>query len=477
MGDPVAGYRDGNLKFVLKGQKLHGKWALIKMKGKGEKQAPWLLIKEKDGCARSADEYDVLAALPDSVGAAMPVAPDGSGIRAAGDRTSRGARQVLDKAAMPAGAVACLLPAMLTPQLATLVDRAPLDDNQWRYEIKFDGYRLLARVDGDKVTLFTRNGHDWSAKMPDQVAALRSMKLQSAWLDGEIVVPDAAGLPSFQALQAAFDASASRDIVYYVFDLPFYAGHDLRQVPLHARQRLLGEVLHGRTSDRVRLSETFDVPPGPLLASACRMGLEGVIGKKLSSTYAGRRSADWIKIKCKNRQEFVVVGYTPGAGSRAEFGALLLGVNDDTGKLRFVGKVGTGFDQHSLQQIGAALARLPSVDAPFNNVAGIDRTATWVEPTLVAEVRFAAWTANGRLRHAVFHALRNDKPAKTIVREKIVPMPSGAGTALPPAPSTIRISHPDKVIDASTGITKRDLVHYYARVGLLMMPHLAAAAG
>ena len=235
---------------------------------------------------------------------------------------------------------------------------------------------------------------------------------------------------------------------------------------------MLGEALGGKLSDRVRLSEVFEQSSGDLLASACNLGLEGILGKRRGSTYSGRRSNDWIKIKCKNRQEFVIVGFTPAAGARAGFGALLLGVHDTNGMLQFAGKVGTGFDDRSLKLLGAQLAKIKVDAAPFDKPADIDRNAQWVEPILVAEVSFAAWTETGRLRHAVFHALRSDKPATDIVRER-----PGAATATRPvtvAPrnTKVRITHPEKIIDGTTGLTKGDLVDYYAKVGTLMMPHV-----
>ena len=487
VGDPGAGYRNGNLKFRLAGHKLQGKWALIRMQGKGEKQPPWLLIKEKDGFVRKAGEYDVLEALPDSViaepvrSAAKQISPPAeSPVVTTADRMHTRSKQL----AVPAGSVACALPATLTPQLATLVEALPADATAWRYEIKFDGYRLLARIEGNRVKLFTRNGKDWSAKMPELVRALRALNFESAWLDGEIVVLDAAGLPDFQSLQAAFDGAASQAIVYYLFDLPFHAGRDLRRMPLHERQRLLGQALQGKLSDPIRLSEGFDQAAGDLLASACKLGLEGVIGKRLSSPYSGRRSADWIKVKCQQRQEFVVVGYTPAAGARTGFGALLLGVHDADGVLRFAGKVGTGFDDRALHQIGLQLARLAATKPAITAPSGTERNVRWVEPTLVAEVSFAAWTSGGRLRHAVFRALRNDKPAAEIVRERSAAViearpaisTTSASVTLKPSATAmtdrLRITHPAKVIDVSTGLTKRDLADHYAKVGLLMMPHL-----
>ena len=204
------------------------------------------------------------------------------------------------------------------------MEKAP--EGQWSYEIKFDGYRIMARIDHGDVKLFTRNGHDWTHKLPRQAEALAALDLESAWLDGEMVVADEQGVPDFQALQNAFDAGASANILYYLFDLPYLNGVDLREVPVEERRVALSTVLKLNQDPLLRFSDSFDEAPEALLNSACQMQMEGLIGKRLGSPYVSRRSSDWIKLKCKHRQEFVVVGYTDPKGSRNAFGALLLGL-------------------------------------------------------------------------------------------------------------------------------------------------------
>ena len=517
VGDPVAGYRDGNLKFILKGQKLQGKWALIRMKGEGEQTRPWLLIKEKDGFMRPETEFIVTDALPDSVAipgavrntatatakvtvtvtATANITTTTSPVRHMRKSTRAASRLATE---MPAAAIAAGLPATLAPQLATLVTAAPADRADWLYELKFDGYRLLARIDGDDILLVTRNGNDWTAKMPHLVAAIAKLKLPASWLDGEIVVMNGAGIPDFQALQNAFDGAATDAIAYYVFDLPFHAGHDLRQAPLRQRRALLDALIGGETEGPVRFSQAFDLPPEDLLASSCQLGLEGVIGKRSDSPYVSRRSSDWIKLKCHLRQEFVIGGYTDPKGARGGFGSLLLGVHDAAGKLRYAGNVGTGFNETMLKALHATLVAVGADDSPFANKTGLERTAHWVEPTLLAEVAFAGWTGSGRLRHAVFQGMRNDKPAVGIIREQ-PPLPGATATAEVPAksaarksavisttgsapiistarsngralPPTLRLTHPDKILDAASGTTKHDLAAYYNEVAPLIMPHL-----
>ncbi len=471
------------------------------MKGKGEKKEPWLLIKEKDEFVRPAAEYSVIDEMPDSVAglgakktaAKKTVKPAGKSssttVKSAPAPKAASKTAVAKKnSGMPTGAVKAALPETLSPQLATLVDGPPNDGADWLYEIKFDGYRIVARIDGRKVQLITRNGNDWTHKLPALAKALAGMKLPSGWLDGEIVVIDKKGLPDFQALQNAFDTAKTQEIVYYVFDLPFCNGYDLRGVPLFERRALLQTILAKAPSELVRYSDTFEATAIDVIASACRLGLEGVIGKRKESTYASRRSTSWIKLKCTQRQEFVIGGYTDPQGTRKGLGSLLLGVHDGKGKLVYAGNVGTGFDDRTLQDLKKKLAALASDRNPFSASTGIDRKAHWVKPTLLAEISFASWTTSGRIRHSVFHGLRIDKKAKAIVHEKPVSarsvsrssasrsMSSKAAdstTALPGTlPKNMKVSHPERVIDPSTGTTKIDVIRFYALVAPLIMPHL-----
>lgn len=464
IGDPHQGYRDGNLKFELHGHKLRGKWALIRMKSKGEKQEAWLLIKEKDALARPASEYSIVDAMPDSV--AKLAAPKAAAV------TNKKATVPSIKRGMPDGAVKAAMPDMIKPQLATLVDAAPADSDNWLYEIKFDGYRMLARIDGKEVRLITRNGNDWSDKLSALVAALKQLKLPPGWYDGEIVVLNDKGIPSFQALQNAFDRTHTENIVYYVFDIPYFQGYDLRGVALSERRALLADLLK-KPTPLVRFSEAFEAPHQDVVASACRLGLEGVIGKRKTARYVSRRSPEWIKLKCTQRQEFVIGGYTDPQGSRVGIGSLLLGVHDEHGKLRYSGNVGTGFDSKTLSDLRTKLKALVQDTNPFADKTGIDKKAHWVKPTLLAEVSFGEWTDTGRVRHAVFHGLRTDKKAASIVREEPMHMRSIPTEPVPAKlPPNLKITHPERVIDSSSGITKLQLVEYYALIAPLMMPHL-----
>jgi len=466
LGDPRQGYLDGHLKFELHGRKLLGKWVLVRIKGQGEKQVPWLLIKEKDALARPSGEYSVIDAMPDSV-TTLP-RPERKPVA---DDTTR-------TTGMPPQAIRAALPEKLCPQLATLALAPPTDAADWMYEIKFDGYRMLVRHDAKGPRLFTRNGHDWTSKLRSLQGAITGMKLPDGWYDGEIVVAHDDGIPDFGALQQSFDAGNTDDVVLYLFDLPYFDGHDLRELPLEWRRGMLKELLLTAPSDRVRFSEAFDAAPHGIVAAACKLGLEGIIAKRRSSRYQSSRSADWIKLKCGLRQEFVIGGYTDPQGTRTGFGALLLGVHDANGVLQYAGNVGSGFSQRALTELTRTLAAQAQNKSPFSGHAEIEGKPRWVAPTLVAEVSFGAWTRAAHIRHAVFRGLRTDKDASAIVREKALPvntakLVSAAGlTSAHTISQYPQITNPQRVIDASTGTTKLDLVRYYGVVGTLMMKHL-----
>jgi bifunctional non-homologous end joining protein LigD len=551
-GAALAAYEAGKLKFRLDGEKLHGGWALVKshMRGSGDKEQ-WLLIKERDSEARREDEFDVVAERPGSVLApnalrharkaaqsathakddapkrkrgtgatqakraktatrhAKSLAEPASAPHAGDAKTARpdivatrSTASLRELAGSPAieGAVKARLPATLKPQLATLVDTAPQGDD-WSYEIKFDGYRVLARIDRhatkQAVRIFTRSGLDWSAKFDRQCAALARLEIDSAWLDGEAVVLDERGAPDFQALQNAFDAARPQDIMLVLFDLPYLNGYDLRGVPLVQRRALLRALLEDVDRDMLRFSEDFAIENvHDLLQSACEMTLKGIVGKRRDSHYVSRRTPAWIKLRCRRRQEFVIGGYSEPAGSRTGFGALLLGVHDADGRLQYAGRVGTGFDAALLRKVKEQLTARETSQMPFAK-APRERSRTpvhWVKPELVAECNFAQWTSDGIVRQASFISLRDDKPAREIVHEEPSGNTSAKHSAKPAAKSTakpakrpareasvpddstisgIRISHPDRVIDASTGATKLDLVRYYEWIAPRMLPHLA----
>jgi len=495
--DPQQAYAKGKLKFELQGEKLGGIWNLVRTHMPGKKEQ-WFLIKHQDGAARPQDDYDVLVAEPDSVLSERTLV-DKPKLAAEQSRPVKkpAAKSRKKASGTLTGAHKAKLPAQLKPELATLVDSAP--EGQWSYEIKFDGYRIMARIDHDQVQLFTRNGHDWTHKLPQQAEALAALGLESAWLDGEMVVANEHGVPDFQALQNAFEAGRSGNILYYLFDLPYLNGVDLREVPVEERRAALATILGAQKNPLLRYSEAFDETPDALLNSACQMQMEGLIGKRLGSPYVSRRSGDWIKLKCKHRQEFVVVGYTDPKGSRSAFGALLLGLHDrDSGELRYAGKVGTGFNEATLKSILAQLKPLQVKKAAVvNPPSGFEAKGVhWLKPKLLAEIAFAEMTKDGSVRHAVFHGLRDDKPAKDITEERAKPVKTSETKSAAKSPAKkpakkvpaekaetapsqlglangkVRITHPDRVIDAVSGTTKMQLAEYYASVAEWILPQL-----
>ncbi|MBS0322179.1 MAG: non-homologous end-joining DNA ligase [Proteobacteria bacterium] len=460
-GDPRKGLAAGNLKFELEGDKLHGGWALVRTHGGygGAGKDAWLLIKERDAFARpgegraivddetrsvaSGRTMDAIAGAGDRVwesrlsaaanvarGAVKPVggrgktapAPRAARARkspATGAPAAAGEAKMPDLAALP-GARRARLPAAMAPMLATLV-KAPVAGDDWLHEIKFDGYRLLARIERGRVKLVTRNGNDWTASLPVLAAALAKLPLASGWLDGELTVVDKRGRTSFQALQNALSperGSRAPALTYFVFDAPYVEGYDLRAVALHERKQVVHALL-AAPPDGVRESLAVRAAGADLLAQACKLGLEGLVSKRADAGYHEKRSRDWVKVKCDARQEMVIGGYTDPRGSRTGIGALLLGVYE--GKvLRYSGRVGTGFDQSTLGKLAAKLASLERATPAFVNppTGYAAKGVHWVKPALVAEVSFTEWTADGTLRHPVFHGLRLDKKPTAVVRER-----------------------------------------------------------
>jgi bifunctional non-homologous end joining protein LigD len=510
-GDAEKAYRDGKLKFSLIGEKLTGDWTLVRTRlpGSGGKQQ-WLLIKERDQVARPAEQYDITEAQPQSVLSGTLIATDKATKKATKQAAStKPAKQAAKPRAREkpnkAEPTADRIPAQLAPELATLVTQPP--NGNWLYEIKFDGYRMLARISEGNVRLFSRNGNDWTARLPLQAEAIAALGLHDSWLDGEMVALDESGLPDFQALQSAFDIGRSHNILYYLFDAPYLNGLDLRSLPVEQRRAELQKVLRAtKPRGLLRFSEAFASEYRDVIESACALSLEGLIGKRIGSPYVSRRSTDWIKLKCRLRQEFVIVGYTRPQGSRSGFGALLLAVNQQLGEssLLYAGRVGSGFDQNLLTQLHEQLRQLERqqspLDAPLRGAQA--RGVHWVEPQLVAEVEFAEWTREGIVRQASFIALRSDKAPSDIIRERArstaeLP-PAGADrqstedeamqderrpskTAKPVGKAQpkgrvkvtgVSISSPERLIDEQSATHKLELAQFYAQIDDWIMPHL-----
>ena len=493
-GDARADYRAGRLKFELHGHKLRGGWMLVRMgKAAADGKENWLLIKERDDESRSDGEADITAREPRSVASGRLLEEIGGPDEAvwSSDRDRAGqpdaaqparAKRVAGRAPGQSG-----MPHMLEPQLATLVEAPPSQDD-WIYEIKFDGYRMLSRLADGKVKIVTRNGQDWTARLPHLVQALQRLPVSQAWLDGEIAVPDAEGITDFQRLQRAL---GGRDpgIVYYLFDLLYCDTESLLTTPLHERKARLAKLLEAVPPESgLQFSGHVEGNGVAVFEQACMHRLEGLIGKRRNATYTAGRSRTWIKIKCLQREELVIGGYTEPSGSRQGLGALLLGVYEDDARLHYAGKVGSGFNDGQLKELAARLAKLerrtpPFVQPPHGAEA---RRAHWVQPELVAEVSFTGWTADRLIRHAAFQGLREDKAAATVRHEVAAPAPSDDDEPGRTAPARkqsaarsagidvagVQITNAGRVVFPSIGITKGEVAAYYEAVGEWITPHL-----
>lgn len=509
IGDPHEGHRKGNLKFELHGERLKGRWALVRM-GRPDDSGKenWLLIKEHDDFARPGSDSGAVDEFQTSVdsGRAMDEIATGRSRVWHSNKSEQQTAAPGARVESIKGAKRKALPAIIQPQLATLVDRAPTEAG-WVHEIKYDGYRILARVENGTVRLYTRNKNEWTRQFPSLVSALEPIDAKSAWLDGEVVVLKADGTTHFQELQNAISMGREPDLTYMVFDLPYLDGYDLSELPLIERKRLLEDLLRrSALSDRVRYSDHIAGDGSAVYSHACRFSLEGVISKRADSTYIAKRTRSWIKVKCLQRQEFVVGGFSEGSGSREGFGALLLGVYNEKNELVYSGRCGTGFSSVSLRELAERLSALETAHTPFiNPPRGYDAKGVhWVKPELVVEVEFSNWTSEGILRHPSFQGLREDKPPREIRRETSAPIEAVEAASAEPrkspgkaAPKTrataantgkpkkapaakdeasefagVRLTHPERVLYPEQGLTKRDLAEYYVSVADWIMPHV-----
>ena len=531
-GDADEGFAKGHIKFTLHGSKLQGDWALIRMGGKAaeEKKPNWLLIKEHDGNERTATDPCITEEAPDSVvtgrtleqiashsdhvwGASGSTRQAPSSAPKTEERPSASPRK--KKLPTPPDVEAILrtaprksLPDFVNPQLAVQVREAP-EGPEWIHELKLDGYRIQARVDASaknaQVKLLTRSGLDWTHRMPDLARAIAELPVESAILDGEVVVLDEKGATSFAKLQAAFQGEKKQALTFFVFDLVYLNGHDLRGLPLEQRKAALSGLLGAEREDAVvRFSEHLGERGGEIFAKACQLGAEGIVSKRRSSTYSSGRSANWLKIKCIRQQEFVIGGFTPPSKGGAGIGALLLGHYQDR-KLIYAGRTGTGFSESARRKMRAMLEAIQQKESPFASVpADGARGATWVQPKYVAEVAFATWTADNLVRQASFQGLREDKPAREVRREmpteldenapehqtdrgaptrgrsaantthkRTAPAKISRASKSQDAPFPIPLTHPDKQVDEESGLSKRALADYFWAVRDHILPQIA----
>jgi bifunctional non-homologous end joining protein LigD len=538
-GDPRKGYAKGHLVFDLDGEKLRGRWHLVRMRRRdNDRHDNWLLIKGKDGEARAPRDEDILQEKPFSVTtgrsieeiaadkggkkrvwhsnraaeaaksednaafkqrirtiAARPAARPRTKASASMGRVGRNSRE---KTQAP-GAGKSKLPEFIGFSLATLSDNAPSGPD-WLHEIKFDGYRLEARLDHGKVRLLTRKQQDWTHRFKPVAEAVAALPAKTALLDGEVVVEDEKGISNFSLLQT--DLKEGRDrFVYYVFDLLHLDGRDLTAEPLLERKAALAGLLQGIDKGGViRLTDYFEESGPLILRHACEMGLEGVVSKRRNAPYRSGRTDNFIKSKCHGRQEFIVAGYTPSTALPKAIGALTVALHED-GELRYAGRIGTGYTQKMARELFRRLEALRTDRPPIELPADERRKdVVWVKPQLVVEVEFAGMTHGGVLRQASFKGIREDKAAEEAVRE----VPVARVAAAPNRPSrqatrvvtmaaktrpknprpkrensdvaAVRLTHPDRVYWPDVGVTKLDLAEYYVAVWEWIRPHILGRA-
>jgi bifunctional non-homologous end joining protein LigD len=481
-GDALAQLRKGHLRFTLEGEKLHGGFSLIRTR-QGEGKPSWLLVKADDEAARPESEYDITRERPESVisGKVLDVETGAARPRARRPVAKRVA--VAPVRSQPARSTQAVgqdpLPDFIAPQLATLVSEPPRED-YYLSELKFDGYRALARVHGGKATLYTRRGNDWTHKFAAIARILSGFAIDSAFLDGEIVVLGEDGESDFQALQNALDAGVDAPLYYQVFDLLYLNGVDLRRQPLVERKELLRALLANNPHERIRYSDHYVGSAPAFFQKARARHLEGILCKDGRQPYVSGRTTDWLKVKCKRQQEFVIVGYSTPQGSRQHLGALLLATRDPGAHtLRYVGRVGTGFSRESLSELRERLEARKTDEPPVANparVAGV----TWVRPELICQIQFGHFTQDGLLRQAVFMGLRDDKKADEVSVELPVKPPGRRRRAVSrrdadgaaPTAADVPLSHPDKVLYPPDGPTKQELADYYDRVASRIWPYV-----
>lgn len=479
-GDPGKDLARGRLTFTLEGERLRGRWHLVRTRGAGGKaKENWLLLKSDDAQARPAGAPDILTEHATSVLTGRTNADLARGGEIRPDHAARGAakarREASGRAATAArpparGARKAILPAFVEPCLASLAEVAP-DGEDWIHEIKFDGYRVQARIEGDDVRLLTRKGLDWTDRFGSIAAGLRDLGLGAALIDGEIVVEDENGIASFSGLQAALKAGRSDGMVYHAFDLLHLDGRDMRGAALADRKAALALAIDDLPAGGpVRLSEHLTGDGAAMIRHACRLGLEGIVSKRSDAPYRSGRSDRWLKVKCTQRQECVIAGYVPSSTSSKRVGSLVLGVFDGDAFVH-VGRVGTGFSAPVARDLRDELEPLKLPAAPFAATlpAEAARGVRWVRPERVAEVEFRGWTTDGILRHASFKGLRDDKDPRDVIREGPAMAPAKPES---PKRSRVTLTHPDRVLWEEQGLTKQGLADFYTEIAPWILPHV-----
>lgn len=476
--DPEHGLKKGHLDITLHGSRLKGRWHLVRMRKRpGERNEQWLLIKSDDEFARHAGEPDITDEQTTSALSGLTTEELAAKGELRKDHAGRAKVIQARKQAPPdpkkvKGARKGILPAFLEPSLPQAADRAP-SGPKWVHEIKYDGYRIQARIDGQTVKLLTRKGLDWTFRFAKVAAALKTAGLSSALIDGEIVVEDAHGVPSFMLLQQDLSANRGDRFRYLVFDLLYCEGFDLTNATLLDRKALLQEIVAGLSSSAlIRFSDHLAQDGPTVFEHACRIGLEGIVSKRSDLPYRPGRGDHWRKIKGMFRQEFVIIGYVPSTVAKGTAGALALGYYDN-GAMHYAGRVGSGFSGNQARELHLALEKIAAPRPKLRNSlpAGAEKGVRWTMPQLVCEVEFRGWTADDLIRQAAFKGLREDRPAEEVTRERTA---ASVRPASPRGRAALRerLTHPERILWPEPGVSKEGLAEFYTDIADWILPHI-----
>jgi bifunctional non-homologous end joining protein LigD len=473
-GDARRGLDKGHLQFALEGSRLKGRWHLVRIRPRqGERTDPWLLIKSEDEFARPAGAPEIIAEENTSSVSGLTteqLAAQGElrADHAARTQVAQQRTRALPEVGRVRGARKKLLPTFVEPSLAQTADQPP-SGAKWVHEIKHDGYRIQARIDGNTTKLLTRTGLDWTGRFTSIARALGALGLSSALLDGEIVVQDSGGIAKFSLLQADLSAGRQDRFVYYLFDLLYAEGYDLTPATLLDRKALLHEIVAGLpASSPVRFSEHLAEDGPTMLEHACRLGLEGIVSKRVDMPYRSGRGEHWLKSKSVLRQEFIIIGYVPSTVAPGSVGALVLGYHEN-GKLMYAGRVGTGYSHKQARELHETLEKIAAPRPPLGNPlpAGAEKGVRWVKPRLVCDVEFHDWTTDRLIRQSSFKGLREDKGPEEVVLET---QPQAAPAK--PELARVRLTHPERILWEGPGITKQGLAEFYAEIAEWILPHM-----
>lgn len=439
LDNPETGYKKGKLEFILHGKRLSGVWHLVRMKADKSGKAPWLLIKSHDEFSRNLKNYDILLEETKSITTQRSM-----------DEIASNKPSKLKKNNSALKSVQKI--PILKPQLATLAKKAPEGDD-WIHEVKYDGYRILAYIDDHEVKLLTRNGKDITHKIPNICHKLQKLQTQKTVFDGELVAIEQ-NMISFEKLTRSLSSGQTKNLVYFIFDLPFYNGRDLRELPLLERKKILKKIISKKLGS-IRYVDFVIGNGEQVYDEICALKMEGVISKKMDSPYESKRTKTWLKLKCNQIKEFVIVGFSKSQHHERDIASLLLGYYDSNNTLQYCGHVGTGFTGKTLSDLFTKLSKITQKDPPFKNIPTDikSKLTIWVKPKLITNIKFIEWTNKNRLRHPVFLGLQSSIKTKKVK-------------------NVTTISNEDKILFTEKNITKGYLAEYYKEIGPWILPHI-----